>query len=110
VQVLGTVKNAGLVIFCVLFLAEEVSSLQGTGYTIALAGFSWYQYIKTVNTLPASLRISLKNGFRDGSETVPLVDDDDDAKFGSKGSASTKSSASTLETLLTMEQFGTAKR
>ena len=43
---LGTVKNAALVVFCVVFLREQVSSLQGTGYTVALLGFSWYQYIK----------------------------------------------------------------
>lgn len=48
VQVLGTVKNAALVIFCVIFLAERVTGLQGTGYTVSLLGFSWYQYIKTV--------------------------------------------------------------
>lgn len=45
-QVLGTVKNAALVLFCVIFLREPVSVLQAFGYTVALAGFSWYQYIK----------------------------------------------------------------
>jgi hypothetical protein len=45
--VLGTVKNAALVIFCVIFLGESVTGLQGTGYTVALLGFSWYQWIKT---------------------------------------------------------------
>lgn len=47
-QVLGTVKNAALVIFCVIFLRETVTTLQGTGYTVALAGFAWYQWIKIV--------------------------------------------------------------
>ena len=54
-QVLGTVKNAGLVIFCVIFLAETVTTVQGTGYSVALLGFSWYQYIKTVGG-PAKAR------------------------------------------------------
>ena len=40
-QVLGTVKNAALVMFCVVFLAEQVTPVQGSGYMIALAGFSW---------------------------------------------------------------------
>lgn len=39
-------KNAALVLFCVLFLREPVSIVQAVGYTFALAGFSWYQYIK----------------------------------------------------------------
>lgn len=45
-QVLGTVKNAALVIFCVVFLGEQVAALQGLGYTVALAGFTWYQLVK----------------------------------------------------------------
>ena len=43
---LGTVKNAALVLFCVVFLREPVSNVQAVGYSIALAGFSWYQLIK----------------------------------------------------------------
>ena len=49
-------KNAALVLFCVVFLAEQVTGVQGTGYTVSLLGFSWYQYIKTVgpaNAKPA---------------------------------------------------------
>lgn len=46
VQVLGTVKNAALVIFCVIFLGEQVTLLQGLGYFISLAGFTWYQMVK----------------------------------------------------------------
>jgi hypothetical protein len=54
-QVLGTVKNAALVVFCVAFLAEKVTMVQGAGYTIALLGFSWYQYIKTVAPVAPSI-------------------------------------------------------
>lgn len=39
-------KNAALVLFCVVFLREPVSNLQAVGYSVALAGFSWYQFIK----------------------------------------------------------------
>jgi hypothetical protein len=35
-------------VFCVIFLAEKVTGLQGAGYTVALLGFSWYQYIKAI--------------------------------------------------------------
>jgi hypothetical protein len=48
VQVLGTVKNAGMVVFSVIFLAEKVTGLQEAGYTVALLGVSWYQYMNTV--------------------------------------------------------------
>lgn len=60
VQVLGTVKNAALVLFCVVFLYEPVSLLQATGYTVALAGFSWYQYIK-MSAKPVSPKLVSKD-------------------------------------------------
>jgi hypothetical protein len=59
VQVLGTVKNAGMVVFCVIFLAEKVTSLQGAGYSVALLGFSWYQYIKAVGTTAPSIAAAM---------------------------------------------------
>jgi hypothetical protein len=72
VQVLGTVKNAALVIFCVVFLSEQVTLVQGTGYTVALLGFSWYQYIKTRGPGPASGAKSTA-GILSGSSRMDLM-------------------------------------
>jgi hypothetical protein len=58
-QVLGTVKNTGLVVFCVVFLNEIVTFLQSLGYTLALAGFGWYQYIKTRQVIAVEEALSL---------------------------------------------------
>ena len=49
---LGTSKNAALVIFCVVFLSEKVTQLQGLGYSIALGGLTWYQHIKITAKTP----------------------------------------------------------
>ena len=45
-KVLGTVKDACLITASVVFLGEAVSSLQLVGYSISLAGFLAYNYIK----------------------------------------------------------------
>eukprot|EP00892_Ulva_mutabilis_P012165 jgi/Ulvmu1/9320/UM050_0069.1 len=45
-KVLGTVKNATLVAFCVIFLGEQVTGIQGLGYSVSMAGFTWYQLVK----------------------------------------------------------------
>lgn len=45
-KVLGTAKNVGLVVFSVLFLAEQVTTRQWIGYQVSLLGFAWYQRIK----------------------------------------------------------------
>jgi len=41
-QVLGTVKNALLVMFSVVFLNEAVTAVQAVGYAVSLAGFGWW--------------------------------------------------------------------
>ena len=43
-KVLGTARNAGLVVFSFLFLGEIVSWLQGIGYSISLLAFGAYNY------------------------------------------------------------------
>lgn len=39
-------KSSLLVVLCVLLLSEVVSLVQGCGYTIAMVGFVFYQYLK----------------------------------------------------------------
>lgn len=51
-QVLGTVKDAALVTFGVIFLHEQVSSLQLGGYVVSLAGFISYNLIKAGGSPP----------------------------------------------------------
>lgn len=88
VQVLGTVKNAALVIFCVIFLGESVTGLQGLGYSVALVGFSWYQLVKMAKS-PATEGARLKHeSSRDGDDVVPLI--------SGKGQASNGGSADGL--------------
>lgn len=45
-KVLGTVKNTLIVVCAVIFLGEEVSLLQASGYFVSIAGFASYNYIK----------------------------------------------------------------
>jgi hypothetical protein len=45
-KVLGTARNAGLVVFSFLFLGEVVTWLQGVGYMLSLVAFGFYNYFK----------------------------------------------------------------
>lgn len=59
-KVLGTARNAGLVVFSFLFLREVVTWLQGVGYVLSLVAFGFYNYFKmqtpaaTSNIAPAA--------------------------------------------------------
>jgi len=44
--VLGTAKNAIVVWIGIVFLGETVTTLQGGGYALSLAGFFLYNYLK----------------------------------------------------------------
>ena len=46
VKLLGTARNAGLVLFSALAMGEEVTGQQGLGYTICLLFFGCYNYYK----------------------------------------------------------------
>jgi hypothetical protein len=45
-KVLATARNAGLVLFCALFLSEAVTGMQFFGYSLSLGCFVWYNAIK----------------------------------------------------------------
>jgi len=45
-KLLGTARNAGLVLFSAVFLGEEITPLQGFGYALSLAIFGLYNYYK----------------------------------------------------------------
>ena len=45
-KLLGTARNAGLVLFSALFLGEEITPLQALGYALCLAFFGLYNYYK----------------------------------------------------------------
>eukprot|EP00036_Acanthoecidae_sp_10tr_P003106 CAMPEP_0182934850 /NCGR_PEP_ID=MMETSP0105_2-20130417/36975_1 /TAXON_ID=81532 ORGANISM="Acanthoeca-like sp., Strain 10tr" /NCGR_SAMPLE_ID=MMETSP0105_2 /ASSEMBLY_ACC=CAM_ASM_000205 /LENGTH=231 /DNA_ID=CAMNT_0025073759 /DNA_START=21 /DNA_END=716 /DNA_ORIENTATION=- len=45
-KVLGTARNAGLIVTCWLFLGEVVTPLEGIGYITALTAFSYYSYLQ----------------------------------------------------------------
>ena len=48
-KLMGTARNAGLVIFSALFLGETISSTQAAGYALCLAFFGMYNYFKFKN-------------------------------------------------------------
>lgn len=59
---LGTAKNAIVVWIGIVFLGDEVTSLQGGGYALSLAGFFAYNYLKLqqpagANHTPTSARL-----------------------------------------------------
>lgn len=45
-QVLGTAKNAIVVLLGIVLFQEKVSGTQAVGYGISAAAFFWYQQIK----------------------------------------------------------------
>ena len=45
-KLIGTTRNAGLVLFSVLFLKEEVTILQFSGYCLSVFSFFVYNYLK----------------------------------------------------------------
>ncbi len=51
-QVLGTVKNALLVLVAIALFNEVVTPLQGLGYTLSVAGFLIYNHIKMSESPP----------------------------------------------------------
>ena len=102
-QVLGTVKNAALVIFCVIFLAERVTPVQGAGYTVALLGFSWYQYIKTV--APHKGGAAVNGAERDAKAALSRLAADGKIGGGGKGGANGKAGAAAeLDALITVRR------
>ena len=44
-QILGTVKNAAVVVYAAVFLGEAVTRVQTVGYSIGIAGFLWYTVV-----------------------------------------------------------------
>eukprot|EP00051_Salpingoeca_urceolata_P035410 m.29503 g.29503 ORF g.29503 m.29503 type:complete len:331 (+) comp9170_c0_seq2:76-1068(+) len=45
-KALASARSAGLVLFCAVFLGEEVTALQVFGYTGAICFFAWYNYLR----------------------------------------------------------------
>lgn len=45
-KVLGTARNAGLVVFSTLLLGESVTRMELAGYSVSLAAFAFYNYFK----------------------------------------------------------------
>lgn len=45
-QVLAVARNAGLVLFCAVFLHESITLLEAFGYTVALSAFCYYNYLR----------------------------------------------------------------
>ena len=53
-KVLGTARSAGLVVWSALVLGENVTTLEGSGYTLSLLAFAAYNYLKATEK-PAPL-------------------------------------------------------
>ena len=45
-KVLGTARNAGLVVWSALMMGEHVSQLEAAGYTVSLIAFGVYNWLK----------------------------------------------------------------
>ena len=45
-KLLGTARNAGLVLFSAIFLGEQITALQAFGYLVCLYAFGLYNYYK----------------------------------------------------------------
>ena len=45
-KVLGTARNAGLVLFSAFWYHETISQLEATGYAVSLLAFAAYNYFK----------------------------------------------------------------
>jgi drug/metabolite transporter (DMT)-like permease len=51
-KVLATTRSVGLVFYAVFFLHEEINTYEQYGYTVALAGFIAYTYMRAYKTAP----------------------------------------------------------
>ena len=49
-KVLGTARNAGLVLVSAWLYDEKISAMQGAGYAISLLAFAAYNYFKITGT------------------------------------------------------------
>eukprot|EP00041_Stephanoeca_diplocostata_P014146 m.253930 g.253930 ORF g.253930 m.253930 type:complete len:329 (+) comp19598_c1_seq4:354-1340(+) len=75
IKVLGTARNAGLILFCFVFLGEKITGLEAMGYTIALSAFSYYsllqirkqQQAQTLHKQPEIRESALESGKRASS-------------------------------------------
>ena len=45
-KIVSVARTAGLVIFCSVFLHEEITLIEAVGYGISLLGFVWYNVIR----------------------------------------------------------------
>lgn len=54
-KVLGTARNAGLILFCAAFLGEVITSMEGMGYALALSAFTYYTYLQMTKNSTAKV-------------------------------------------------------
>lgn len=87
-KVLGTVKNAIVVVIGVVLLNEKVTFIQGIGYALSLAAFFWYQKIKTKHIAHSDGILSPrgKNGGGSSLKMKKLHKEPDDNSNNSGGS------------------------
>jgi len=55
-KVLGTARNAGLIVFCAVFMGEHITALESCGYVVALTAFSYYSYLQLTKPAPAVVK------------------------------------------------------
>eukprot|EP00040_Diaphanoeca_grandis_P043820 m.10387 g.10387 ORF g.10387 m.10387 type:complete len:315 (+) comp8270_c0_seq1:300-1244(+) len=55
-KIISVARTAGLVLLCAVFLKETITSLEALGYTLSLAAFVWYNFIKHHESQQAALR------------------------------------------------------